>query len=333
MPERLVAALVLVAILLLIAGAFLAYRVMRMPQWSSSSSAGPLDGPQLAIREDLVRDVSALASFGERNAMNIAGLRSAASFARTSMEQAGFDAETQPFQVGNVDYENVFAVLPGTSHANEIVVIGAHYDTVFDSPGADDNASGVAGLLAVMRALRGHPQARTIHFVAFVNEEPPFFRSHDMGSYHYAQRLHANGAKVTAMVSIESIGFFSSKAGSQRYPPPLDRFFPSTADFIGVVGDLGSRELTARCSRTLAQAGVSVEAAALPSVIQEAAWSDHWSFREFGFPAVMITDTALFRNPNYHTPHDLPETLDYDQMTCVVSGLVEVVRDLASTSP
>lgn len=322
--------LVLVAILAVIAGAFFAYRTIRMPQSSSTGTERPLDAQELEVRTSLIQDVMALASFGQRNALSLRGLTAAAAFVRSSMQQAGCTPQSQKFRVGHVDYENIFAIVPGSKRPDEIIVIGAHYDTVFDSPGADDNASGVAGMLAVMRAMRGHPPERTIHFVAFANEEPPFFRTRDMGSYHYAEALHAKKSRVIAMLSIESIGFYRKTPRSQLYPAPLDRFFPSTADFIAVVGNLSSRELAARCAGAFQRTGVAVEAAAMPSFIQEAAWSDHWSFWEFGVPAVMITDTALFRNANYHTPDDLPETLDYDQMTRVVTGLIAIARELGT---
>jgi hypothetical protein len=330
LPDRIIALLVLVGIILIVIGTVVAWRVMRMPQASDPGEDRELEPDENTQREELVRDVTALAAFGQRNALSLHGLNGAAAFVRASFRSAGFEPQDQTFRVGQVDYTNVFAVLPGSSRSHEVVVIGAHYDTVFDSPGADDNASGVAGMLAVMRSLRESKPERTIHFVAFVNEEPPFFRTHEMGSYQYAKALHDKKTNVVAMLSVESIGFYRSTPGSQRYPAPLDRFFPPTANFIAVVGDLRSRALAERCAAGFREARVPVEAAAMPSMIQEAAWSDHWSFWQFGYPGVMITDTALFRNPHYHTPEDLPGTLDYDQMTRVVGGLKVVVRSLAS---
>jgi Zn-dependent M28 family amino/carboxypeptidase len=320
----LVIAAVLAAVLL-----FALHRVVRIPDVSSRGTTRALTAEDLALRASLMRDVATLASHSQRNALDMRALAQSAEFIEASFHAAGLEPQRQAFHAGDVDYANVFAIVKGTTRPDEIVVIGAHYDSVFDSPGADDNASGVAGMLAVAHALAKHPADRTIHFVAFATEEPPFFRSMEMGSYHYAKSLHERRANVVGMLSVESIGYYSSKPRSQRYPAFLGRFFPAVADFIGVVGNLQSRGLAQRCAATFGRNGVPVEAAALPSLVPEAGWSDQWSFWEFGYRAVMVTDTALFRNANYHTPDDTPDTLDYDQMTRVVVALTDVARELA----
>lgn len=328
MNERMTSLLFLGAVVLVFVLLGAAYWTVRVPD---ASSRGGALVPDPELRDELARDVTALASFSQRNALDLAALRTSAEIIRQSFAASGYRVETQKFAVEKVEYENVIAELRGTELPGEVVVIGAHYDTVFDSPGADDNASGVAGLLAVARRLASEPQRRTIRFVAFCNEEPPFFRSPQMGSHHYAKLLRDRHEKVVAMISVESIGFFSSDPGTQRYPKPLDSFYPSTADFIGVVGNTRSRALVVRTARAFAAASpLPVEAAALPGIVGEAAWSDHWSFWQFGVPALMITDTALFRNPQYHTPEDLPGTLDYERMTAVVRGMLGVARDLGS---
>lgn len=328
MNERMTSLLILAGIVLVLILLGVTFWTVRVP---SASSRGGTIRTDAAMRDELARDVTALASFSQRNALDLRALRASAEIVRQAFAGAGYPVETQKFTVEKVEYENVIAELRGTELPDEVVVIGAHYDSVFDSPGADDNASGVAGLLAVARRIAREPQRRTIRFVAFCNEEPPFFRSSQMGSYQYAKSLHDRGERVVAMISIESIGFFSTEAGTQRYPKPLDAFYPSSADFIGVVGNVASRALVSRTARAFANASpLPVEAAAMPGIVGEAAWSDHWSFWQFGVPALMVTDTALFRNPNYHTPDDLPDTLDYERMTAVVTGLSGVVRDLGS---
>jgi Zn-dependent M28 family amino/carboxypeptidase len=318
----------LIAAVLVVVLLFALHRVARIPDVSSRGTTRALAAEELALRAALMRDVSALASHSQRNALDMRALAQSAEFIEASFRASGLEPQRQTYAVSDVDYANVFAIVKGTTHPDEIVVIGAHYDSVFDSPGADDNASGVAGMLAVARALAKHPADRTIHFVAFATEEPPFFRSVEMGSHHYAKSLHDRRANVVSMMSVESIGYYSSKPRSQRYPSFLAPFFPSVADFIGVVSNLESRALARRCALRFGTNGVPVEAAALPSLVPEAGWSDQWSFWQFGYRAVMVTDTALFRNANYHTPNDTPETLDYDQMTRVVVALTEVVKDL-----
>jgi Zn-dependent M28 family amino/carboxypeptidase len=227
---------------------------------------------------------------------------------------------------GNVELE-----IAGGTKRDEIVVIGAHYDAVDGSPGADDNASGVAALLAIARRTRDASPARTIRLIAFADEEPPIFMTARMGSYQYAKRARERGERIVAMLSVESIGYYDSRQGSQNYPAPLSLIYPSTGDFIGFAGNLRSRALVKRCASAFRRhSDFPAEWAALPELIQEIGWSDQWSFWRFEYPALMVTDTALFRNPHYHRPSDTPETLDYDRMARVVEGLAGVALELAS---
>ena len=232
-------------------------------------------------------------------------------------------------QLGVAQADNVELEIKGSG--DEVVLIGAHYDAVAGSPGADDNASGVAALLAIARRIRNIRPARTIRLVAFTNEEPPFFKTPEMGSYQYAKRAHERREKIVAMLSLESIGYYDTRPKSQQYPPPLNAFYPSVGDFIGFAGNLKSRALIRRCVASFRRhANFPVESAALPEIIQEVGWSDQWSFWQFGYPALMVTDTALFRNPHYHTPGDTADRLDYERMARVTEGLVGVTLDLAS---
>jgi Zn-dependent M28 family amino/carboxypeptidase len=208
--------------------------------------------------------------------------------------------------------------------------VGGHYDTVEGAPGADDNGSGVAGVLELARSLAGKPTTRTIRFVFFGTEEPPSFPTSAMGSRHYADAARARGDHIMAMLSIESIGYYDSAAGSQRYPFPLSLAYPDVGDFIGFVSDLRSGPLVRRAITTFRSAmPFPTQGAALPSWVTGVSWSDHWSFWRQGYRAIMITDTAPFRNPFYHTAQDTPDKLDYGRMARVVDGLVAVVADLA----
>jgi Zn-dependent M28 family amino/carboxypeptidase len=305
--------------------------VMKMPGRSFRGSPPPLDAGQRALRERLRLDVLHLAgTIGERNVIASKAYGEAASYIEGSLREAGYTTARQTFVVDGVACVNVEAELRGTGDG--IVIVGAHYDTVDDSPGADDNGSGVAALLALARAFAHEHPGRTIRFVAFANEEPPYFQSEQMGSYIYAKRCQAHGEKVAAMLSLESLGYFSDEPGSQQYPALLEHFYPPAGDFIALAGNLRSRSLVQRCIGVFrAHASVPSEGASLPEAVPGIGWSDQWSFWQFGYPAAMVTDTAPYRNPHYHTNHDTPETLDYERLTRVVDGLRSVVAELAGT--
>ena len=205
------------------------------------------------------------------------------------------------------------------------IVVGAHYDTVPGSPGADDNASGVAVLIELARM--GLPA----RFVAFANEEVPYFQSGEMGSHVWAARAAHAGEEIRAMLSLEMLGYYRNLPGSQGYPPPLSWFYPDRANFIAFVGDVGSRALVRRAIASFRRhARFPSEGVAAPAGLPGVTWSDHWSFRQHGYPAIMVTDTAFYRYPHYHLPSDTPEKLDYVRMARVTLGLAAVIKELAN---
>ena len=209
------------------------------------------------------------------------------------------------------------------------IVVGAHYDSVPGSPGADDNASAVAVMLELARILG--PQKLPITFVAFVNEEMPYSFTLECGAFQWAKRAKERGERVSAMFSLEMLGYYKDEPGSQRYPWPLNLIYPDRADFVAFVADLGARDLVRRSIR-LFRASVQFpsEGVAAPSQVPGITASDHWSFRLHGFPAIMVTDTAYNRNPHYHRATDTPDTLDYDRMARVTAGLAGMLRKLAN---
>jgi Zn-dependent M28 family amino/carboxypeptidase len=277
----------------------------------------------------LQHDVTALAgTIGERNVNRPRAYAAAASYIESALTSAGYAPERQSFNAEGVSCANIEAELRG---GNEIVVIGAHYDSVIGAPGADDNASGVAAVLAMARAFAGSKPRRTLRFVAFANEEPPWFGTDLMGSYRYARRCRERGERVIGMLSLETIAYFSDAAGSQRYPAMLEYLYPTRGNFIAFASNLPSCLLLRRClSAFRKHATIPSEGAALPEQVPGIGWSDQWAFWRFGYRAVMVTDTALFRNPNYHTFTDTPETLDYERFARVVDGLTRVVDDLTN---
>jgi Zn-dependent M28 family amino/carboxypeptidase len=225
---------------------------------------------------------------------------------------------------------NIVAEKRGGGRAEEILLVGAHYDSVLGSPGANDNGSGVAALLELARLLADLPLTRGVRFVAFVNEEPPFSYTAEMGSVVHAKAARARGERIRAMLSLETIGYYSDAPGSQQYPFPLGFFYPERANFIGFVGNLKSRKLVSEALHAFRRhTAFPSEGAAVPGWITGVGWSDHWSFWQAGYPAIMVTDTAFFRYAHYHTAGDTPDKADYGRSARVVAGLAGTIADLA----
>jgi len=319
---------------------------MRMPG-KNVSKAGSLSPDEVVLREELRANVQKLAGeIGERNMWHYAQLNAAADFIEDSFSRAGLRTRRDSYDTGGQPCHNIEAEIPGSqqgaavSSPPPIVVIGAHYDSVFGSPGANDNGTGVAATLALAqrfaaRETERHPPRRapnkTLRFVAFVNEEPPYFLSGEMGSQVYARRCKERGDKISAMISLETIGYFSDAPNSQTYPSPgLGLFYPKVGNFIGFVSNVKSRALLRRVITLFRKhAKIPSEGASLPSFIPGVGWSDQWSFWQHGYPAIMVTDTAPFRYPYYHSSNDTPDKLDYDRFTLVVRGMEKVVQELA----
>lgn len=326
------------AVLFVLIGLVFVWAYFALLVMPGRSHSGPLPAAterQASLAVELNTHVSALAKdIGLRSTFNPRGMNDAAQYIKAQMAAYGYGEPGETFpergsRVPNLAYES-----RGTSRPSEIIVIGAHYDTYQGTPGADDNASGVAGCLAIAKAMAGKPQARTVRFVYFVNEEPPAFWTPDMGSWVYAKACRASNDDIRAMISIECIGYFADGAGSQKYPPViggvLRRLYPDTGNFITFVGNVGSRSLVKRSIRTFREkAAFPSEGVALPAWMPGIGWSDQWAFWQEGYDAIMVTDTAPFRNPNYHLMSDKPHTLDYDRMARVVEGIEHVTLDLA----
>ena len=283
------------------------------------------------LEQALRRHVRRLAGeIGERHVGRPAALHAAEALIRQELEAQGYEVAKQPYVVAGVESSNLEVTVQGGVRAGEIVLVGAHYDTVPGTPGADDNASGVAGLLEIARALRGAHPALTIKLVAFVNEEPPFFYFGEMGSQVYATAARRRGDDIRLMLSLEMLGYYSDAPGSQGYPPLLRFFYPDRGNFIGFVSNLGSR----RALREVVQAfkagsDFPVRQLASPGIVPGVSWSDQLSFWRAGYAGVMVTDTAFYRNPHYHAPGDRPERLCYPAMARVVAGLQRTVAALA----
>jgi Zn-dependent M28 family amino/carboxypeptidase len=320
-------------LLSVLAAIFLAiwFFTIRMPGRPFAGPLPALTPAQEALSDRLRRHVLRLAGdIGERGVAKPAAALRAAAYVEAELNAMGYTVSAQEYQAQGQSWRNLEATVRGSTQPDEIVVVGGHYDTAEGAPGADDNGSGVAGVLELARNFAGKPATRTIRFVFFGTEEPPSFPTSAMGSRHYADAARARGDRIVAMLSIESIGYYDSHPGTQRYPFPLSLAYPDVGDFIGFVGNLKSGPLVRRTIATFRSATrFPSQGASLPSWVPGVWWSDHWSFWRQGYQAIMITDTAPFRNPFYHTAQDTPDKLDYGRMARVVDGLEAVVPDLA----
>jgi hypothetical protein len=285
---------------------------------------------RMSIQNNLKKTVNMLAGeIGSRGYLQTEALKKSADYIKSELGSYGYDVSVQSYDAKEGTFENVFVEKKGKKRPDKILVIGAHYDTVIGTPGADDNASGVAALLELARLLADETLDMTLHFVAFTLEEPPFFRSRKQGSYVYAESLHQRNLDIEGMICLESIGFFTDEPGSQMFPLPFFRFmYPGTGSFITFVSDFQSRGFLNRAKEGFKKGtGFPVESISAFSIIPGIDFSDHRSFWKFGYDAFMVTDTAFYRNPNYHEAGDVPETLDYERMTEVVIGLRKAITN------
>jgi hypothetical protein len=285
---------------------------------------------ETALAAALRKDVDRLAGeIGERSMAKYAKLVEAARFIETSFQADGFQVGQQTYELRGRKCANLEVEIRGTNAQAEIFIVGAHYDAVAGAPGANDNGSGVAALLALGRAFGGRQAERTLRLVAFANEEPPYFQEPGMGSLHYAKRCKERKENVVGMVSVETIGYYTDAPDSQHYPPPLGMIYPSTGNFIAFVANPQSESLVRTAATSFRKhAKFPSQWGVAPAFIPGVGWSDHWSFWEQGYQGIMITDTALFRYPHYHKLSDTPDKLDYPRMARVVAGIEQMVGDL-----
>lgn len=320
--------IIFVAVLVIL---FVLYLVYYNQHRRHSVVTAPGDNTSPAKIEDRLRaHVWTLAEeIGERNFENTGSLDKTADYIETSFRKSGLNSQKQVY--GDRNYRNIIAEITGKGTADEIILVGAHYDTVWLSPGADDNASGVAVMLELAKILAGNQYEKTIRFVGFTNEEQPFSNTELMGSKVYSRHVFENREKIRIMYSLEMLGYYSDEDSSQHYPTPLKWFYPDRANFIAFIANINSglsmiRSLCAfRKHSGFPAEGLIMSERIVPDIRR----SDHASFWDLGYPAVMVTDTAQYRNVNYHTVGDVPRTLAYTKMAELVSGLAQMLADLA----
>jgi Zn-dependent M28 family amino/carboxypeptidase len=303
-----------------------------MPSKRTNRVLSPLTPAEVEVRDRVRNVVQVLAEdIGGRDAVRNENLRKAAEYIEGQLRSSGYDPLRQTYSAAGQTFDNIEAELKGNKNGEAIVVIGAHYDTAGGLPGANDNASGVAATLELAGQFAHEPQAHSIRWVFFVNEEPPYFQTPAMGSYAYAKRCRERKEKITAMLSLETIGYYSDDPGTQSYPIGVHPGYPDRGDFLGFVANFRSAPLLRRALKSFRSAtSLPAEGAAAPAAIPGIGWSDHWSFWQFGYRALMLTDTAPYRYPYYHSAGDTPEKLDYERLARAVSGVAGIIRELAS---
>jgi Peptidase family M28 len=326
---RLVCAALVIA---LAVGLIWILRMTRMPLKTYSRPLPPISSSQSELKGRLSTEVKYLSvTIGERNIWRAGSLQAVVGYLRSNLQEARYRVTERAYRVEGQEVSNLEVSIAGSEATADTVIVGAHYDTVAGTVGADDNATGVAALMELARLLRVSKPRQNLRFVIFVNEEPPFFQTSRMGSLVYAQQLRRENVRVSAMISLEMLGFYSDAPGSQKYPALLGLLYPSRGNFVGFVGNSESRDLVRQSIRAFREStNFPSEGIAAPAEWPGIGWSDQWSFWQERYPAIMITDTALFRYPYYHTPLDTSDRLDFDRMARVVEGVQRVVESLAA---
>jgi Zn-dependent M28 family amino/carboxypeptidase len=325
-----------VATSLVAAFAALVWYMIGVPGRAHRGPLPPLTAEETDLARRLLPHIVAVAS-RPHNVRHYAELEKSARYIEQQLAALGYASVAQVYRVDGRNVRNIEATIEPTdaAHSPGSLVIGAHYDSAGDAPGANDNGSGVAALIELARLLadlRGKSVAR-IRLVFFVNEEPPYSHGPDMGSYRYAKALAERGERVLGMISLETLGCFFDAPGTQRYPFPFGLIYPTEGNFIAFVGLMSprSRKFLHKVVRSFRRhTAFPTIGGVAPAIIPGMSWSDHWSFEQFGFPALMITDTAPFRYPHYHRVTDTPDKVDVESLARITRGLERVARELAS---
>jgi hypothetical protein len=297
---------------------------------------GPLP-PLTSDLKDLVHrlnaHVSSIASM-PHNLEHEPALEAAATYIETSLSQLGYRPSAQVYEADGRQVRNIEITLGPDGEGNGVpcYVVGAHYDSAGESPGAHDNGTGVAAVLELARLLRDHvPREHKLRLVLFVNEEQPYGKTPDMGSWRHAERLKKSGEQVLGMIALETIGYFSDEPYSQEFPPPFGLVYPNTGNFIAFVALPGARTFLHRALGAFRKHAPFPSIGGIaPGFLEGIDLSDHWAYHQFGFPSLMITDTAPFRNPYYHETDDLPDTVDYESLARITQGLERMLREIVA---
>lgn len=308
--------------------------VFRMPGKSFEGPAPALTGAESQTRDNLIAHTHQFVEvIGHRDWRHPENLNASVEYIEKTLCASGYEPGRVTFTVDNaegVEFVNIEAEKPGTDPNAPVIVVGAHYDSYIQTRGANDNISGVAATLELARLMRNVETVNTVRFVLFVNEEPPFFTTVDMGSLVYARHCKERGDKIACAIVFDMIGYYSDEPGSQQYPPFIGLFFPEAGNFLAFVGNRKSGDWVRKTIGGFRKtATIPSEGAILPEALSGVAWSDHWSFWQCGWPGILLTDTAPYRYAYYHTPEDTPDKLDYEGISRIAHGMVGALAELA----
>jgi len=285
----------------------------------------------LSRKDEMLIDAAALrrhvhclaGDIGERNVFRPEALAAAAAYIEDTWRQQGYAVRRQNYDAMGVDCANLEVIRQGSRSDGGILLLGAHYDSVRGSPGANDNASGVAALLEISRSFIETVPSMTVRFVAFVNEEPPFLIFGKQGSRIYAKAARSTGDDIRLMVALETMGYYCDAPECQHYPPFFRHFYPDRGNFLGFVSNFRSRGLMRRAVRCFHDVSdFPLEHIATLGIVPGVSWSDHRAFWQEGYRAFMVTDTAPYRYPFYHSSDDTPDKLSYDAFARATDGLI-----------
>jgi hypothetical protein len=310
-----------------------------MVKCDENAHGDPLESRKSAelveIKRALEADVANMQSLGPRNSVNsetYAKLLECEGWIRQRWQSQGYSVKGQTFQFEGRDYSNLEIELPGRVSPSQIIIISAQYDTLPDSPGANNNGSGVAILLCLSSLLRNHTPDRTLRLVNFVNEEDPFFDTEMMGSYVYAKRSRERHEDVRIMLSLDALGIYTDQPGSQKLSFPFSLIYPNRGNFLSFIGDFRSRKHMGDVTRGFRKgSSFPIEAGVVPKWVKGAAWSDHVSFWKFGYPGIMVTDTGAFRSASHNTKEDTLEKMNFEAMARIVMGMYCSIVEVTST--
>jgi len=325
--KKMIGSILFITILLAV---FLIYSVLKIRSSASISVSRPTSTHVGDVHQLYTHVEHLSVTIGSRSIYEYDKIEDTKRYIVSCLKTFGYIPTLQNYDYEGKTFSNIIVSIPGVKYPDETVIIGAHYDTVYGTPGADDNASAVAVLLEVCRALKSISPGRTLKLIFFFLEEPPVFRTEHMGSYVYAKEAKARNENIKAMICLEMVGYYSDKKDGQTFPLPLmSMMFSTTPNFIAVVGNLKSRNLVDKVKNSLLKVSpIPVETLTSVSFVPGVDLSDHRSFWKMGYPAVMITDTAFYRNPNYHTENDTIDTLDFNTMADLLKGLLQAAKDL-----
>jgi hypothetical protein len=319
----------LAALVLLTAG--LAVYGLWVPGSSFSGPPPVLSQDEQALAARLKAHIVAIASEPHNVPEHAAALERSAAAVEQAFAGLGFTPERQAYEAGGGTVRNIWVTIEPEGPVEQAIVVGGHYDSAHDAPGANDNGSGTAAAIELAGLLRGfRPKSTRLYFVAFVNEEAPYWGTADQGAFRFAELLLGRGERIRGMLSLETLGWFSEEPGSQKYPAPFNLIYPDVGNFVAFVGMPGSRGWLHKVLAPYRRhAQVPSLGGIAPSFIPGISWSDHAAFADKGIPALMLTDTAPFRYPHYHRPSDTPDKVDSETLARITSALAKTLKEIA----